>query len=129
MIKLQLMLIYDTDFVTSRLFRRSFNCRYRKEPNIVSSLKQQSRTDMSSHSNTLSWFCANQSLLFPLNAASLKERQQLLWSFYGLYTFVPECKQQLRNNTRRYEILHTLNLGCNCITLREPWLLALLKPN
>jgi hypothetical protein len=28
MIKLQLMLIYDTDFMTSRLFRRSFNCRY-----------------------------------------------------------------------------------------------------
>jgi len=28
MIKLQLMLIYDTDFVMSRLFRRSFNCRY-----------------------------------------------------------------------------------------------------
>jgi hypothetical protein len=28
MIKLKLMLIYGTDFVTSRLFRKSFNCRY-----------------------------------------------------------------------------------------------------
>ena len=36
--------------------------------------------------------------------------------------YIPECKQQLRtmNNTCRYEILHTLNLGCTFITLREP---------
>ena len=26
---------------------------------------------------------------------------------------------ELRNNTRRYEILHTLSLGCSSITLRE----------
>jgi hypothetical protein len=39
--------------------------------------------------------------------------------------YIPECKQQLRkelrNNTQRYEILHTLNQGCRCITLREPY--------
>ena len=28
--------------------------------------------------------------------------------------------QELWNNTRRYEMLHTLNLGCSFITLREP---------
>jgi len=35
--------------------------------------------------------------------------------------YIPECKQQLRTfkYTRRYEILHTLNLGCSFITLRE----------
>jgi hypothetical protein len=39
--------------------------------------------------------------------------------------YIPECKQQLRkelrNNTQRYEILHTLNQGCNFITLSEPY--------
>ena len=49
----------------------------RKEPNIVSSLKQQSRTDMSSHSDTLSWLCANQSSLFPLDAVCFAEKQQI----------------------------------------------------
>jgi hypothetical protein len=38
--------------------------------------------------------------------------------------YIPECKQQLRkelrNNTQRYEILYTLNMGCSFITLREP---------
>ena len=35
--------------------------------------------------------------------------------------YIPECKQQeLSNNTLRYQILHTLNLGCCFITLREP---------
>ena len=36
--------------------------------------------------------------------------------------YTPECEQQLRNiknNTRKYEILHTLNLGCSFIVLRE----------
>ena len=33
--------------------------------------------DMSPHSDTLSWFRANQSLLFILNAACLAEKQQM----------------------------------------------------
>ena len=33
--------------------------------------------DMSPHSDTLSWFRANQSLLFLLNAACLAEKQQI----------------------------------------------------
>jgi hypothetical protein len=33
--------------------------------------------DMSLHSNTLSWFQANQSLLFLLNATCLVEKQQI----------------------------------------------------
>ena len=33
--------------------------------------------DMSPHSDTLSWFCANQSLLFLLNAACLAKKQQI----------------------------------------------------
>jgi len=36
------------------------------------------RIDMSPHLDTLSWFPANQSLLFPLNAACLAEKQQLI---------------------------------------------------
>ena len=43
----------------------------------ASSLKQQSWVDMSLHSNTLSWFRANQSLLFLLNAACLEENQHI----------------------------------------------------
>ena len=37
-------------------------------------------------------------------------------------SMVYECEQQLRtiNNTRRYEIGHTLNIGCSFVTLREP---------
>ena len=44
---------------------------------IASSLKQQSRVDMSLHTDTLFWFGANQSLLFLLNAAYLAEEQQI----------------------------------------------------
>jgi len=36
-----------------------------------------SRIDMSPHSDTLSWFWANQSLLFLLSDASLAEKQQI----------------------------------------------------
>ena len=38
--------------------------------------------------------------------------------------YIQECKQQLRTmkkNTRRYKILHTLNLDCSFITLRESY--------
>jgi len=35
------------------------------------------RVDMSPYSDTLSWFRANQSLLFLLSAASLAEKQQI----------------------------------------------------
>jgi len=38
------------------------------------------------------------------------------FSFDLFMIYIPECTQQLRNNTRRYEILHTLYLGwepCN----------------
>jgi hypothetical protein len=35
------------------------------------------RIDMSPYSDTLSWFQANQSLLFLLNAACLSEKQQI----------------------------------------------------
>jgi hypothetical protein len=35
------------------------------------------RFDMSPHSDTLFWFWANQSLIFPLNAASLVKKQQI----------------------------------------------------
>ena len=35
------------------------------------------RTDMSPHWDTLSWFRANQSLLFLLNASWLEEKQQI----------------------------------------------------
>ena len=39
--------------------------------------------------------------------------------FFMVYN-IPECKQKLRTmNTHRYEILHTLNLSCSFITLRE----------
>ena len=36
------------------------------------------RIDMSPHSDTLSWFRANQSLIFHLNAAYIAEKQQIL---------------------------------------------------
>ena len=44
------------------------------------------------------------------------------FSFVLFLVYMPECKQ---HNTRRYvwfglDRLHTLNLGCSCITLREP---------
>jgi hypothetical protein len=43
------------------------------------------RIDMSLHSNTLSWFRANQSLLFLLNAACLAEQQHIpIFLFFGL---------------------------------------------
>ena len=35
------------------------------------------RVDMSLHSDTLSWFRANQSVLFLLNAGFLEEKQQI----------------------------------------------------
>ena len=38
MIQLKLMLIYGTDFMTSRLFRKSFNCRYYPGMEFASSL-------------------------------------------------------------------------------------------
>jgi hypothetical protein len=41
------------------------------------SLKQQSAIDMSPHSDTLSWFRINQSLLFLLNAVFLVEKQEI----------------------------------------------------
>jgi hypothetical protein len=47
--------------------------------------------DMSPHADTLSWFRANQSLLFLLNSAFLAEKQQipilysLVWSDRGSY--------------------------------------------
>ena len=41
----------------------------------ASSLKQQSTVSL--HSDTLSWFWANQSLLFLLNSACLAEKQQI----------------------------------------------------
>ena len=43
------------------------------------------------------------------------------FSFDLCMVYIPECKQQLRTMkyTRRYEILHTLNLGGSFITLRE----------
>ena len=50
------------------------------------------RIDMSPHSDTLSWFRANQSLLFLLNVACLAEKQQipilqsLVWPYWGLNT-------------------------------------------
>ena len=43
----------------------------------ASSLKQQSRIDMSLHSDTLFWFRANQSLLFLLHAVCLAEKPQI----------------------------------------------------
>ena len=39
---------------------------------------------MSPHSDTLSWFQANQSLLFLLNAVCLVEKQQIPISVFGL---------------------------------------------
>jgi hypothetical protein len=46
----------------------------------ASSLKQQSRIDMSLHSDTLFWFRANQSLLLLLNAVWLAEKQKIpIW--------------------------------------------------
>ena len=41
------------------------------------SLKQQTWIDMSPHSDTLSWYRANPSLLFLLNAVWLAEKQQI----------------------------------------------------
>jgi hypothetical protein len=43
------------------------------------------REDMSLHSDTLSWFQANQSLLFLLNAACLADKQQIqmVWFHRG----------------------------------------------
>ena len=40
------------------------------------------------------------------------------FSFDLFMVYIPECKQQLR--TYRYEIVHTLNMDCSFITLREP---------
>ena len=44
-----------------------------------------------------------------------------MYSFYGFY--IPEYKQQLRTVEIIHadeEVLHTLNLGCSFITLKEP---------
>ena len=42
-------------------------------------------------------------------------------SFDLFMVYIPKYKQQLRTNknTYRYDILHTLNLDCSFITLRE----------
>jgi hypothetical protein len=42
------------------------------------------QVDMLPHSDTLSWFQANQSLLFLLNAACLVEKQQIPILVFGL---------------------------------------------
>ena len=44
----------------------------------ASSLRQQSASEKSFHFDTLSWFCANQSLLLLLNAVCLAERQRIV---------------------------------------------------
>ena len=44
------------------------------------------------------------------------------FSFDLFMVYIPECKQQLRTvtyNTHRYEILHTLNLGCTVLLFSE----------
>ena len=40
---------------------------------------------ISLHSDTLSWFPANQFLLLLLNAACLAQKQQIKYQFYGLW--------------------------------------------
>ena len=42
------------------------------------------RIDMSPHSETLSWFRANHSLIYLLNAVCLAKKQQILILFSGL---------------------------------------------
>jgi hypothetical protein len=43
------------------------------------------------------------------------------FSFDFFMVYIPECKQQLSNYEimHAYEILHTLNVDCSFITLRE----------
>jgi hypothetical protein len=45
---------------------------------------------MSFHSDTLSWFRTNKSLLFPFNAACLKKKQQIPIVVFGLNRSGPE---------------------------------------
>jgi hypothetical protein len=75
----------------------------------ASSLKQQSRVDMSSHSNTLSWFRANQSLLFLLNAVCLVEKKSNKYQFYSLWfqtNFWVGIKQQsLTHSLNKYMLM------------------------
>jgi len=41
------------------------------------------------------------------------------FSFYLFIVYLPECKQQLRT-MKKYAQIYTINLGCRCITPREP---------
>ena len=50
--------------------------------------------DPSPHSDTLSWFLANQSLLFFLNAASLEEEQQIPFKFI-VFGFTPSVLESM----------------------------------
>jgi hypothetical protein len=65
----------------------------------ASSLRQQSMDrHMLPHSDTLSWFRANQSLLFLLNAACLVEKQQIPIVLLRLGpNNLRHCPQDLRN--------------------------------
>ena len=51
---------------------------------VIALRKNSTRIDMWPHSDKLSWFWVNQSLLFLLNAARLAEKQQIPISVFGL---------------------------------------------
>ena len=65
--------------------------------------------DMSPHSNTLSWFRANQ-LLFLLNAACLAEKQQMPISYSGLTRSGPEHADHCTTDTRQSKLSNMGNL-------------------
>ena len=70
--------------------------------------------DMLSHSDTLSWFRANRSLLFLLNAACLAQKQQIKYQLYGLW---------FNSHSRRWESRISYLNDSTCQKLLKLWIL------
>jgi hypothetical protein len=68
------MLIFNEMMMMSALYEtNTLSCIFI----VLAHWNNSPRVDMSLHSDTLSWFQANQSLFFLLNAAGLEEKQQI----------------------------------------------------
>jgi hypothetical protein len=62
----------------SRVLNQKVKTRFFMDNLNMTAWNKSPRIDMSPHSDTLSWFRANQSLIFHLNAAYIAEKQQIL---------------------------------------------------
>jgi hypothetical protein len=66
---------FDCEIVIFRIFNELMT--YRFSWSLIALAHWSNRNQMLPHSDTLSWFWANQSLLFLFNAACLAEKQQI----------------------------------------------------